>query len=56
MKHYYLGYSFEIEKENDRYIFTVRNQVGGMCDSGSSPSRDGADRKARRIIKMFSSK
>ncbi|MFA6395883.1 MAG: hypothetical protein WCW84_07940 [Sulfurimonas sp.] len=56
MKHFYLGYSYVISNENGRFSFIVRNYMDGICDSGYSTSHGGADKKARRIIKMFSSK
>lgn len=55
-KTFYKGYSFEIvEEAKKRFSFTVRNCAGWICDGGYSTSKNGAERKARRLIRLFNS-
>lgn len=55
-KTYYKGYSFEIvEESKSRWSYTVRHTSGNICDGGYSSTKNGAERKARRLIRLFNS-
>lgn len=55
-KTYYQGYSFEIAQETkSRWNFTVFHTSGNICDGGYSTTKNGAERKARRLIRLFNS-
>jgi hypothetical protein len=56
-KTFYKGYSFEIveESKNNRWSYTVRHVSGNICDGGYSATKNGAERKARRLIRLFNS-
>ena len=56
-KTFYQGYSFEtVEEPNEkRWSYTVRHTSGNICDGGYSATKNGAERKARRLIRLFNS-
>lgn len=58
-KTFYKGYSFEIVEEpkrkSNRWSYTVRHASGNICDGGYSSTKNGAERKARRLIRLFNS-
>lgn len=59
-KTYYQGYSFETaekpkDPKNTRWSFTVYHASGNICDGGNSSTKNGAERKARRLIRLFNS-